>query len=214
MALTFREGIAAIRLRPTLITLLLIGLFYGLSSEGIDRLWQVHAISVFSTNMAWSIATWFGCISAITLVLSIAVSQLLTKKADIKNFSGVGTLLTWVNTAFIAAIVAFALSKNFALAIACYLALALLRRVNGPLHQAWMNRQIPSQVRATVLSMAGQVDSLGQMVGGPIIGFVAARFSVSWAILLAAAILLPIPFFFTKLTGGERQAGPMKASPS
>lgn len=196
---TFKAGISAIKLRPALIILLTIGLFYGLASEGIDRLWQVHAMNVYPDNLAWGISMWFGIISAVTLVLSIAITQVLTKKVDLKSFNNVGSLLVWINAAFILSVAGFALSGNFTLAMALYLTLALLRRVNGPLHQAWMNRNIPSQVRATVLSMSGQVDSLGQTIGGPIIGLVAIQYSVSSAILLAAAILIPIPFLFARV---------------
>lgn len=203
MGSTFKDGVKAIRLSPSLITLLVIGLFYGLSSEGIDRLWQVHVIEIFPSTLAMSITTWFGIISAVTMVLSIALVQLLTKKLDLKNFRGIGTLLVWGNAAFVLSIAAFALAGNFTMAIACYLSLALLRRLNGPLHQAWLNRNIPSQVRATVLSMGGQVDSLGQIIGGPIIGIVATHFSVASAILLAAVILTPIPFLFARAKGHE-----------
>ena len=203
MGATFKAAVSAIRLKPALMTLLVIGLFYGLASEGIDRLWQVHAMDVFPSDMAWSITIWFGVISAVTMVLSISIAQYLRKKVDLKNFTGIGTLLIWVNSAFVLSVAAFALSGSFVLAMALYLSLALLRRVNGPLHHAWLNRNIPSQVRATVLSVSGQADSLGQMVGGPIIGVVATQFSVTSAILLAAVILMPIPFLYVKMRSRE-----------
>lgn len=203
MESTFKAGLKAIRLSPSLITLLVIGLFYGLSSEGIDRLWQVHVIDIFPATSTMEITTWFGIITAVTMVASIALVQILAKKADLKNFRGIGNLLVWVNAAFVVSIAAFALARNFTLAIACYFSLALLRRLNGPLHQAWLNRSIPSQVRATVLSMGGQVESLGQIMGGPIIGIVATQFSVAAAILLAAVILTPIPFLFARAKSKE-----------
>lgn len=34
----------------------------------------------------------------------------------------------------------------------------------------WLNRNIPSFVRSTVLSMNDPIDSLGQIVGGPVFG--------------------------------------------
>lgn len=197
MARTFKEGVAVIRVRPILIMLLAVGLFNGLSSEGIDRLWQVHVMNLsLPAGFGWTISTWFGVISAVTMVLSILVAQYLTKKVDLKKVANVGSILVAVTFGFVLSVAAFALSGNFTLAIACYLALSLLRRTTGPLHHAWMNQGIPSQVRATVLSMTGQVDALGQMIGGPIIGLVATRGSVPLGVLAAAVILIPVPFFY------------------
>lgn len=195
---TFKAGVQAVRLKPALLILLLIGLFYGLSSEGIDRLWQVHVLNLQLPAVPdLPVTTWFGLISAVTTILSISVTQLLTKKADLRNVSNVGVLLVGINVALILSIGAFALAGQFAVAIACYLSLCLFRRINGPLRRAWVNRSIPSsQVRATVLSMAGQLDALGQMAGGPIIGLIATRISVSVAILAAALILAPIPLLY------------------
>src|SRR5689334_15831270 len=42
---TFVEGMCLVRLRPVLITLLSIELFYGLSSEGFDRLSTAHFLA-------------------------------------------------------------------------------------------------------------------------------------------------------------------------
>lgn len=47
MAHTFKEGIKAVRARPRLMTILGIGLLYGLYSEGFDRLWVKHVIDHF-----------------------------------------------------------------------------------------------------------------------------------------------------------------------
>lgn len=194
----FRAGIRSVRKQPVLLILLVIGLFYGLSSEGIDRLWQVHILGLqLPTMPALPVTAWFGLISATTAILSILVTQLLTKKTKLKQSPAVGTLLVAINTAFVLSIAAFALAGNFSVALGCYLAMSLLRRTNGPLRSAWVNHVIPSsQVRATVLSMAGQLDSLGQVIGGPVIGFIALRDNVSVAILAAAAILLPIPLLY------------------
>lgn len=39
----------------------------------------------------------------------------------------------------------------------------------GFLVEGWVNQHIESRVRATVLSMTSQLDSFGQIVGGPIV---------------------------------------------
>lgn len=198
MADTFKAGIQSVRQQPALLILLGVGLFYGLFSEGIDRLWEVHVLSFqLPTAPALSTATWFGLISGVTSVMSILASQLLTKKANLHHSSVIGGLLVAINSALILSVAAFALAGNFSAAVGCYLATSLLRRTNGPLRSAWVNRSIPSsEVRATILSMAAQLDALGQVIGGPIIGLIAVRGNVSLAILAAGVTLLPIPALY------------------
>jgi DHA3 family tetracycline resistance protein-like MFS transporter len=44
---TFKQGANAVRSRPRLMNIVFIGLFYGLYSEGFDRLWVKHLLDNF-----------------------------------------------------------------------------------------------------------------------------------------------------------------------
>ena len=44
---TFNQGVKAVRSRPRLMNIVFIGLFYGLYSEGFDRLWVKHLLDNF-----------------------------------------------------------------------------------------------------------------------------------------------------------------------
>jgi DHA3 family tetracycline resistance protein-like MFS transporter len=59
------------------------------------------------------------------------------------------------------------------------------------LTDAWVNQRLDSDVRATVLSMIGQVDAVGQITGGPLIGLVASLLSVKAAITISGLLLAP-----------------------
>jgi DHA3 family tetracycline resistance protein-like MFS transporter len=61
-----------------------------------------------------------------------------------------------------------------------------------PLYTAWVNQRLDSRVRATVISMSGQVDAVGQVAGGPLVGLVGSLFSVQAAIALTGFILSPV----------------------
>jgi hypothetical protein len=54
-----------------------------------------------------------------------------------------------------------------------------------------MNRNLDSGVRATVLSFDGQMNAIGQVVGGPALGAVGNAVSVRAALLGSALTLLP-----------------------
>ncbi len=195
---TFGSGLTEARRQPVLRILLLIGIFLGLSSEGIDRLWEVHLLEYSLPLATMSAATWFGLVSAAASIISIIAVQLVAGKTRDGNPALLGLLVPAISTLFMISIAVFALAGNLTLAVASNLAYVMFRRLNSPLREAWLNHTIPSRVRATVLSIGGQLDALGQIAGGPIIGLVATRVSVPAALLVSAIILLPVPFMYTR----------------
>jgi DHA3 family tetracycline resistance protein-like MFS transporter len=69
--------------------------------------------------------------------------------------------------------------------------------MNRPIYMAWLNQRLESNTRATVLSMSGQVDALGQIVGGPGVGAV-GLVSLRAAIVLTAALLAPVLLLYVR----------------
>ena len=63
--------------------------------------------------------------------------------------------------------------------------------VSGPLLDAWLVRNTPPHVRATVFSTLGQGDALGQAFGGPVLGAIGTLASIRAAILSSAILTLP-----------------------
>jgi hypothetical protein len=54
--------------------------------------------------------------------------------------------------------------------------------------------------RATVLSMSGQADALGQFAGGPVIGAIANRFAIRTGLTIAGCLLAPsLPLYLSAL---------------
>ena len=79
----------------------------------------------------------------------------------------------------------------------------LMRNLKEPVLTAWMNEHIEERMRASVLSTNGQLDSLGQIIGGPLVGLVAQQFSITWGLICTALFLLPALFlvFIAEKTG-------------
>ena len=193
MIRTFRLGLQTVRQRPRLLTILGMGLFYGLYSEGFDRLWVKHLLGRFAlpvlsgrTDIAF-----FGLLRAGSVLLSIAATTLLEKRLDVSNPRRIGRLMFAITCGISACLVLFAWSPLLGLALAVYLVISALRSLVGPLTNAWVNQHLDSEVRATVLSMTGQVDAIGQVAGGPLIGLVASLVSVPAAISLSGLLLTP-----------------------
>ncbi|MGD9046647.1 MAG: MFS transporter, partial [Anaerolineae bacterium] len=67
-----------------------------------------------------------------------------------------------------------------------------LRSVSGPLQTAWLNLSIDDpQVRATIFSVSGQADAVGQIAGGPVVGVIGNR-SIRAALVTSALLLSPV----------------------
>jgi len=78
-------------------------------------------------------------------------------------------------------------------------ATGLARSLAAPLYDTWLNQQITdSSVRATVLSMSGQSNAVGQAAGGPILGAVGNGLGIPAALAAGALLLLPALGLYTR----------------
>ena len=101
------------------------------------------------------------------------------------------TALAAMTALLMASVIGFGLAGSFAAALAAYWLAALVRQVYGPIYTAWLNQNLESRTRATVNSLAGQVDALGQIAGGPPFGLIVTWLSTRAAMVAAALVLLP-----------------------
>jgi DHA3 family tetracycline resistance protein-like MFS transporter len=86
-----------------------------------------------------------------------------------------------------------------------------LRDLIGPLYDTWMNQRIDSRVRATVISMSGQVDAVGQIAGGPGVGWIGSASGLRAALLTSTVLLSPVLVLIARAHGNRRAsqaAGP------
>lgn len=193
MGHTFKEGVKAVRARPRLMTILGIGLLYGLYSEGFDRLWVKHMIDTFKLPVIFgqTQVAFFGLLRAGSMILSIIATRFVEKRMDTSSPLAIGRATLGITFGISTGLIGFALSPIFALTIISYWIISVFRNVMGPLYNAWVNQKLDSNTRATVLSMSSQVDAIGQMGGGPLMALVAGIYSVTAAIITSGLLLLP-----------------------
>ncbi len=196
MVFTFKEGITAVRSRPRLMTILGIGLFYGLYSEGFDRLWVKHIIDTFELPafLGGSQVAFIGALKAVGTIASIIVMRSVEKRLDTTQPVAIGRAMLFVTGAISAALIGFALSPFLGLTISIYLLIMVLRTIATPLYTSWVNQKLDSGTRATVISISSQVDAIGQIAGGPGVGLIAKLVSVVGAIFTSGVLLSPALF--------------------
>jgi DHA3 family tetracycline resistance protein-like MFS transporter len=196
----FRNGLAMLKKRPALNTILGIGLFYGLYSEAYDRLWIKLILDNFSFPALGPLKpeSWFGVINAIGLLLGVIATEIVRRRLDTSSHRSVAKLLLSASAGLAASLIVFAFSGNLLLALGANLSIDVLRTLISPVYQAWVNQKLDPSVRATVLSMSGQVDAIGQVAGGPALGAIGNLISVRAAIAAAALVLSPVLFLYNR----------------
>ncbi len=190
---TFKQGVSTVRGRPILTLMMLVAVIYGLSSEGLDRLWAAH----FLENIAFPAVgdlqpvVWFGLLGAAQMILTIGAAEIIRRRVKVENQRVAVHALLVINAVVVIALIAFGLANKFFLAAISIWTIQVLRSSGGALYGAWLNKGLKQEVRATVLSMNGQLDAVGQIVGGPIVGAFALRFGLRAAMITVALMLSP-----------------------
>lgn len=203
---TVREIKTLTKLRPMLVYLLLIGLFYGLYGEGLDRLYTKYFMDSFNIG-ALSIkpVVFFGILSGIKMILNISVLEILNRKSDTSR-STVFKILISATVLLIIMFLTFGLTDSLVIAVTVFMVIGVGRDIISVFMDIWLNSLIDNpNTRATMFSVRGQVDSIGQIGGGPVLGLVAKIFSIRTALVVSAVILSPILLFYKKVISCHSQ---------
>ena len=194
MLKTVRDARDLVRRQPILLVLLATGLFYGLYSEGFDRLWTPHLLESFPGP--WQDGpepvVWFGLIRAVMLLISLAATEIARRRVDTARGLPLARGLMLNAALIILCLAGFGLTGSFWVAVGLYWLIGALRNIAAPLHTAWINLSIDQpQVRATIFSVSGQADAIGQIAGGPVVGAV-GKASIRAALVSSALLLSPV----------------------
>ncbi len=209
---TFGDGVRVVRGSHVLVLVLLVAALHGMATEGFDRLSQLHLLegTSFPDVGRLGLVAWFGAIEAVGLILAIVAAEILKRRADIGSHAGATRVLMGIDTALIVSVVAFAWLGVFWIALCAFWVVAFLREIRQPVFTAWLNRGLDPSTRATVNSMGGQMDAVGQIAGGPTIGAVTVWWGVPAAIAVAGVLRAPALALYARALrrGGHEAEGP------
>jgi DHA3 family tetracycline resistance protein-like MFS transporter len=152
----------------------------------------------------------FGVISAISMVFAFFAVRPLIRRIDRDGIPAVARMLVLFTLATVAAQILFAVGRGFWLVMAFFLAAILTRGFLGPLYTTWLNDLVTdSSVRATVLSISGQADAIGQAAGGPVLGVVGNVFGIPYALVAGALTTLPAAALYEHATRRQERLPPV-----
>jgi DHA3 family tetracycline resistance protein-like MFS transporter len=204
---TMRDARQLVRRQPVLLILLATGFFYGLYSEGFDRLWTPHLLENFEIPWGHAVepVVWFGLIRAVLLVIGLAATEIARRRVDTNRSLALARALLLNAALIILALTGFGLTQSFWIALALFWLIGALRSVSGPLQTAWLNLSIDDpKVRATIFSVRGQADAIGQIAGGPVVGAI-GNVSIRAALVTSALFLSPVlPLYGLAIQRGSK----------
>jgi DHA3 family tetracycline resistance protein-like MFS transporter len=202
MATTTRTGAAFVRHRPLALTILAVAVIFGGFSEGFDRLWEAHFLTVIGLPALGTLSpiVWFGVIEAVALLLGIGGAEAL-RRLNVERPATAVRVLFVLEAALLAGVVLFALAGGFAAAVVAYWLASVTRSLVGPVYTAWINRGLDPRARATILSMSSQADALGQFTVGPALGALGSVFGLRVALTVAGLALTPALALYGRAIG-------------
>ncbi|HJF31564.1 MAG TPA: MFS transporter [Sporosarcina psychrophila] len=187
--------------------LFLIALVVGFYSEGFDRLWISHFFegSNISTLTDEKLVVIMGGIQFIVVLVSFAALHFLNRSAIHQNLRRIYVVLFVASFLIVISLIGFAYSTYVISLLIFYVIIQVTRQVMYPLEDIWLNKIIPdSSTRATFFSVKGQVDAIGQIGGGPVIGVVASAFTIKIALIVSAILLTPVLFLYKTILNKSR----------
>jgi DHA3 family tetracycline resistance protein-like MFS transporter len=179
---------------PVIVLLIGAELFMGASSEAFDRLKEAHFLRDVGLPAIGHLdpVVWFGSFWLAGMILNIAAIGSLIKRVERGGRETVAQLIFAFVLMELVAMLVFALTRSVWLAIAGLLGVFFARNMAGPLWDTWLNRQITdSSVRATVLSLTGQANAVGQAGGGPLLGWIGNVRGIRAALAVGALAIAP-----------------------
>jgi len=200
MRATLRDAIRQVRAHHILLLILATAALHGASTEGWDRLSDLQLLRGIGLPALGDLEpiVWFGILDGVGLVLGIAALGYVRRRGHLEGHGLVAKLLALVDVLLIASVVGFAVVGSFWLAAILFWIVGGLRSLRGPLFTAWINQGLDPATRATINSMGGQADAVGQAMAGPVVGGVGRAVSVPWALSLAGLLRLPILFLYLR----------------
>jgi DHA3 family tetracycline resistance protein-like MFS transporter len=194
MRTTAAAGARYARAAPVILLLIAVAVFMGASSEAFDRLKEAHFLRDVGLPAIGSVqpVVWFGILYLVGMINGFVGTTLLIRRVERKGLATVSRTLLCCAAFELVAMLVFALAWSPWAAVVAVLGVFLARNLASPLYTIWLNDQVTdSSVRATVFSITGQGDAIGQAAGGPVLGVIGNVWGIRAALAAGAFAILP-----------------------
>jgi DHA3 family tetracycline resistance protein-like MFS transporter len=189
----FKEGVRAMRSHPALMLILGTAALHGASTEGFDRLADLHILRDIGLPAFGQLSQlwWFAILDGGSLAIGFAALIVVRRRATLEGHVPVARILALIDVLLVVSVVVFAVTGRFWVALAAMWIVGALRSVREPVFTVWINQGLDPKTRATINSVGGQADAVGQAAGGPMLGAIGGSLGVPVAIVASALLQLP-----------------------
>ena len=172
--------------------------FYGFYS------WQRYFLDLLDRDLIW-VAGVIAALVGLTQILGNVLVGPISRRVPDR-----GSVLMVVFGITTVAIIGAALSGSFWIAVPLYLLATTAFGVYMPVKQGWINSRIPSEQRATIISLDALFNDGGSTLGLLGFGYISRAVSIPFAWLLAGAsqaAAIPVVAAARRVERGERDVG-------
>jgi len=151
--------------------------------------WQKYFLDLLGKDLVWVTGVIAACVGLTQILGNALVGRIMKRVADR------GLILMVAVGVSTVAVVGAALAQQFWVAVPLYLVSTAAFGVYMPVKQGWLNARIPSQERATIISLDALFGDGGMTVGQVGLGYVSQVVSIPAAWLiggLTQAAALPL----------------------
>ncbi len=184
--------------RPLLFVSLVTGVFmlYGFYS------WQPYVLGLLGENAVWLLGVVQAGLSLAMIGGNALVKPVMRTDACRRDPARVLAWAAGVQTLIVFAIAAVGLLTRtpgvlpFAVVVTLWIAWGVVFGVMGPIGQSYLNENIPSEQRATVLSLSAFFGDVGGGVGQPALGWLSEQASIAAGWLVGSVFMgLAVPLY-------------------
>lgn len=196
-----RTGFHVMSRRPRLRVLIGVVIFLNFGAEAFDRLGPAHFLREigFGDDSLLALAGLFVTVAVASLVVNWWATRQLLAGKGVARLAGALLLFTVVGGAVVLTNLGIAIALGFILQDS-------MRESLYPVLDGWANRDAPSEVRATIHSLVGQMTAVGELVGGLALGALAQLVSIR-ASLAGATLMFLIAGLLTVKGRAEPSGG-------
>ncbi|NSW51041.1 MAG: MFS transporter [Anaerolineae bacterium] len=197
MKQTFLDGLRMTRKRPALKRILLLAVFFAVYTEGFDRLWIPFAMDQYPFP-SFPAETWVGGAQITAQFSAFLILGWLHKRVNLQQPRTLLRLLIGMSFLLLTCLVLSIATPWLWAALPAYAGIMIIREMHDPFYRTWVNQRLEPATRATVLSLSGQLDAIGQIIGGPMIGTTARVFSKRVGLGFSTLLLTPALWIITR----------------
>ena len=199
----FADGARLVRGSPILRALFVAQLLSSAFADGFYKFSRAHILASFSLPTITlpligmlKDNVWFGVLEVFQGLFYLLGAAVVRRTVRLDKSGAPARTLFAIHSVMLLTSFVFAFTGHFGLTMVVWVIVSGLQEVGIPITEAWLNQNIPSKVRATVISMSSQTGMIGMLGSSTSLGAYGDRFGVRGALALSGTLLFPLVLIY------------------